>query len=100
MEGSRTTEPTAPIEPCRHMRTWVSSLADGSLTGLARWYTELHVKGCPHCKPALEAIRVLRERLEALARADAPAAAHSLPAERRTSLKQALDSIDGGPRST
>ena len=33
-------------KPCPHMRHWVSALADGALTGLARWYTERHVGHC------------------------------------------------------
>src|SRR5262249_45434110 len=52
--------------PCRHMRRWVNALADGSLKGFARWYTDLHVAGCPKCRAALEALRSLRARLRAL----------------------------------
>ena len=34
-------------KPCRHMRSLVSALADGALSGLARWYAVHHVAGCP-----------------------------------------------------
>src|SRR2546421_5398870 len=99
MEGSHSVEPSQRVEPCRYMRTWVSELADGSLTGLARWYTELHVKGCPHCKPAVEAIRALRQRLEILARADIPSESAHLAPERHSALETVLDSIDSGAAS-
>lgn len=55
------------IKPCPHMRSWVSALADGTLKGFARWFTRLHVKGCPHCSDAFRAFQRLRERLSALA---------------------------------
>jgi hypothetical protein len=49
------------------MKGLLSGLSDGTLGVLARWYTRQHVKGCPHCRAALEALRVLRKRLRALA---------------------------------
>ena len=55
------------IKPCPHMRNWVSALADGTLRGFARWFTRLHVKGCPHCSDAFRAFQRLRERLSAMA---------------------------------
>ena len=54
------------IEPCPHMRNWVSALADGTLRGFARWFTRLHVRGCPRCFEAFGALQRLRERLCAL----------------------------------
>ena len=90
------TEPTERVEPCRYMRIWVSELADGSLRGLARWYTELHVKGCPHCKPAFEAIRVLRVRLQSIAEAPPENERAGLAPHRAEAVAAALDSIDAG----
>ena len=60
------------VKPCRHMETLVSAWVDGKLTGLARWYTELHVKGCPQCRSALPFLRTLHFRLSALNRTPAP----------------------------
>ena len=50
-------------QPCRHMKTLVSAYFDGKLRGLARWYTHLHISGCPRCQAALEALRKLKDRL-------------------------------------
>src|SRR5436189_248885 len=56
-------ETDGEIRPCPHMRNWVSSLADGTLRGFPRWFTRLHVKGCPHCHEALGALQTLCARL-------------------------------------
>ena len=50
-------------KPCRHMRGLVSALADGALSGLARWYTVRHVAGCPQCSNALTYFQALKSRL-------------------------------------
>jgi len=50
-------------KPCRHMRSLVSALADGALSGLARWYTVHHVAGCPRCSNALAYFQALKSRL-------------------------------------
>jgi len=54
------------LKPCPHMKTLLSALADGSLTGVARWFTENHAKGCPGCGYTLGTLRTLRERVRAL----------------------------------
>jgi hypothetical protein len=91
---------SAELKPCRHMRHWVSALADGSLRGFARWYTNLHAAGCPKCREALEALRLLRDRLRsAVISGSAPA---TLSPERWASLDAALDRVDAGlvPKAT
>lgn len=60
-------------KPCPHMRGLVSQLADNALTGVKRWFTEQHVKGCPQCQKGLTTICAVRDRLQTLD-ADAPAA--------------------------
>lgn len=54
------------LKPCPHMRTLVSAWVDGKLTGLARWYTEWHVRDCPQCQASLPFLRSLSARLNAL----------------------------------
>jgi hypothetical protein len=51
------------------MRTLLSALADGSLSGLVRWYAESHTKLCVHCSETLEALQALREQLRELPQA-------------------------------
>jgi anti-sigma factor RsiW len=67
------------LKPCPHMRTWVSAWIDGRLTGLARWYTERHVHGCPQCQSSLPFLRGMRARLLRFA---APPPDAALPPER------------------
>ena len=50
-------------KPCRHMRSLVSALADGALSGLARWYAVHHVAGCPRCGRGLAYFQALKSRL-------------------------------------
>ncbi len=53
-------------KPCPHMRLLVSALADGALRGIARWYTQKHIDGCPQCRKGLATIRDVRGRLRAI----------------------------------
>ena len=59
------------VKPCSHMETLVSAWVDGKLTGIARWYTALHVKGCPQCQSSLPFLQTLHFRLSALAQSPA-----------------------------
>lgn len=54
------------LEPCRHMQTLVCAWLDGRLTGLARWYTGTHVKGCPQCQASVPFLKSLHIRLGGL----------------------------------
>ncbi len=54
------------VKPCSHMETLVSAWVDGKLTGIARWYTALHVKGCPQCQASVPFLRTLHFRLSEL----------------------------------
>lgn len=54
------------LKPCAHMQTLVSAWLDGHLSGLARWYTARHVRGCAQCQASLPFLRGLRARLLAL----------------------------------
>ena len=82
------------IKPCRHMEQWVNALADGSLTGFARWYTQLHVRGCHHCYAALEALLRLKERLKALSKTENVSVPTVLSSDRREALNAALDAVE------
>jgi hypothetical protein len=76
------------------MRNRVSALCDGSLSGFARWYTLLHVARCPHCKAALEALMVLRERLIELAKHVAPETDSGLSSDRWAAVERAWKAAD------
>lgn len=54
------------MTPCPHMKTLLSALSDGSLTGLARWYAENHARRCPGCSSALSGLQTIRERIHTL----------------------------------
>ena len=54
------------LKPCRHMQTLVSAWVDGRLSGLARWYTEKHVKDCPQCRASVPFLKSLHFRLSSL----------------------------------
>ncbi len=90
-------DPNLPtnLKPCRHMQKWLDGLADGSLTGPARWYARLHVSGCKQCQAALEALQRLRERLQALRNTqEQPSVPTTLSPPRRASLEAALDEVE------
>jgi len=53
--------------PCSYMRILISTLADGSVGGLLRWYARYHASGCPRCSSALVSLVMLRSRLAELA---------------------------------
>ena len=74
------------VKPCRHMHTLVSAWVDGKLSGIARWYTEQHVKGCPQCRSSLPFLRGLHLRLSDLAKKPS---AETLPDKRWESLEAA-----------
>ena len=82
------------MEPCRHMTRWVSALSDGSLSGIARWYTRWHIAGCPKCAAALTGLRALRERLRLLASREERQGPSALPEERWTTVEAAMDAVD------
>ena len=96
--------------PCPHMRELLSRLSDDTLGGIARWFAENHIKGCPRCADALVSLRVLHDRLRALGlpalpvTADATdmegttasATAATLPPARRSALEAALADLDAG----
>lgn len=54
------------LKPCPHMKTLLSALIDGSLTGVARWYTQNHAKRCPGCSSALGDLETVRDRIRTL----------------------------------
>lgn len=76
-----------PLTPCWHMRTLLVAKADGHLRGWRRAFAELHLKGCPQCRAALEALRGLGARLRRLQ--DAPAL--SLAPEREAAIARAWE---------
>lgn len=97
MEEIRPTPEVPPkAEPCRHMATWVSALSDGTLRGLPRWLTRLHVSGCPRCRAAVLALGALRDEMLRLGRQPVPDQDQALTPERQAALKASLDAIDRG----
>ena len=84
--------PIEKIEPCPHMENYVSALSDGSLKGLALWYTKWHLFTCRKCSAALRAMAILRARLWKLGQASG--ASTSLSRERRSAMEKAMDDID------
>jgi anti-sigma factor ChrR (cupin superfamily) len=79
------------VTPCLHMTELLSRHADGSLSGMTRWFVGQHVKGCDHCGEAYEALVGLRERL---ARLHDPPTADRLDDTHRAALEAALDSVE------
>ena len=61
------------VKPCWHMQTLVSAWVDGRLSGLARWYTEQHVKDCPQCQASVPFLKTLHFRLSDLGKKPDPA---------------------------
>jgi hypothetical protein len=80
------------MEACAHMESYVSALSDGSLSGLALWYTRWHLFTCRKCSAALRALRILRERLWKLGQSAGNSA--GLSGERRSAVEKAMDDID------
>lgn len=78
-------------KPCWHMRTWMSAWVDGALSGLARWYLEKHIAGCPRCRAALPILRALHDRLNAL---EAAHEARPLSPERWAAVEAAWEQAD------
>jgi hypothetical protein len=87
-------EPEEEIKPCHHMETLVSGLADGSLSGPARWYTWMHVSYCRKCHAALDAFRALRAHLGHWRSTESEPNTTALTPERRAALDAAMDRID------
>ena len=90
--------PEQDVQPCKHMEGMVSSLADGSLRGPARWYTQLHTMHCSQCRTALNHLRVVIDKVADL-REDGPPGAERLQADRREGIERALDEVDGSVKS-
>jgi hypothetical protein len=87
------------IEPCKHMENNISALSDGSLRGLALWYTQIHAAYCPHCGPALRALRALRARLGLLRQTTATQPKATLTEDRLAAVQKAMEAADDAPRS-
>ena len=78
------------LKPCPHMRTLVSAWIDNRLTGIAKWYTEWHVKHCPQCQSSLPFLRSLHERMRQLAgRGD-----ETIPELRWAKIESAWEKLD------
>lgn len=59
------TDPFDADPGCGFMQEMLNALADGTATGITKWYAERHVDGCPHCAAALSGLNRLRARLKA-----------------------------------
>ncbi len=86
------------VRPCSHMEGMVNGLADGTLHGPAKWYTELHAMHCTQCKAAVKNLRIVIGKVKDL-RDDDTANGERMPAERREDLERAFDEVDSMPRS-
>ncbi|BDI32935.1 hypothetical protein CCAX7_49860 [Capsulimonas corticalis] len=64
-----------PIKPCWHMKSLISGLVDGSVTGMVQKYALWHLAHCPRCQAALDALKQVSERLRRLGAAAPPALA-------------------------
>lgn len=84
-----------PPGPCRHMRTLLSGMADGTLKGLLLRYARSHVAGCDHCRGALGGLYRLRERLQGLATRGGEQGGLALTGAQRRSVEAEWDRIDG-----
>lgn len=82
------------LQPCRRMETLVSGLCDDTLSGLAYWYTRLHILHCSKCRAAFNALRALRERLKDFGSRENGALAYALTGDRRSALEEAMNEID------
>ncbi len=82
------------FKPCRHMERWVDALANGSLIGVARWYTQIHIAGCRQCRATLEALLRLHERLQSFRAISDATLPSTLTLEKRFTLENALDEVE------
>jgi hypothetical protein len=73
------------------MRVLVSASVDGQLSGIAAWYTKVHIAHCAQCASSIPFLTSLRDRLHGL---DGPSATEHLDEDRWTRLCQMLDEVD------
>jgi anti-sigma factor RsiW len=86
-------------QPCRHMVTLVSAYADGALRGFARWYTRLHIQGCPRCQAAMKALAALKDRLIRL-RAPSPTESAGISDARWSQLEEQWSRLESKEENT
>jgi hypothetical protein len=72
----------------------VSALSDGTLTGLARWYTRLHILTCSRCRSALRALQSLSDRLHRLGSNLSEPPVQPLSEDRRSVVERAMDEVE------
>lgn len=87
-----------PDRPCPHMKGKLSDLADDTAKGIARWYTQQHVSGCPGCGSTLSGLRLIRARLLGIGKSDGAASGDgispALSPDRRQAVADAWERID------
>jgi hypothetical protein len=93
-ESSPQPLPHPGVKPCSHMKLLLSSLADGTLTGMVRWFAEQHARGCEHCGQTLENLLILRSRLRAINSFPKKEDSLALTAERRAALEATWKEMD------
>jgi hypothetical protein len=86
------------VRPCRHMESMVNGLADGTLHGPARWYTELHALHCSQCRAAVKNLRGVIATVKELG-GEAGTHGAKMPEERRADIERAMDEVDGAARN-
>ena len=82
------------IEPCHHMTDQINSLADDTLKGPIRLYTQIHVLHCSKCRPALSRLRALRTRLIVLRELPPEVEKNVLPPARQSALLKAMKGLE------
>lgn len=96
MTSEQNAELPRTLEPCEHMENWVNGLADGSLKGPARLYTQFHVTTCSKCRTALAGLKDVHARLNELEHAPEAEqnAASALTPERREALEGGMTNVE------
>jgi hypothetical protein len=94
------TKQDGKTQPCPHMKGLLSSYADETLTGISRWYTRLHLSGCPQCTKVLEELLQMLKQLRTLKSAPDVADINALvfsdtqTKEKEKMWEKAFDAID------
>lgn len=83
-----------PSKPCPHMKTLLSTTADGNLRGLLLRFTRVHVAGCAPCRGALDGLLILRTRMQTLYHSETQTETLVLTTERRARLEEAWLRVD------
>ncbi len=91
-------KPVADGSPCPQMRSLLSHLSDGTLTGIGRWYAQKHTQQCPRCAAALSDLVVVQAQLGTMRETKETDQDDTIPVLSsvvREEIAVAMDRIDG-----